>query len=204
MRRSEPDLVRERLHQKDQPTLTSRRLLRRGFLKRNDPDVARFMRPWAAWTGGWLDTMSSIAETGAETISEAMLWRTRPGRSTRAPRVFSDPCLSTVAAKPPAGPRLGARDQARRLPPADPQARRPGPTVHPYRRRLDRAPWIVEDVARLKPKALIIDAEAVCAGKDGVTDFDALHTRCREDQVFAYGYWPVSTPSGLISNLNEP
>ena len=42
----------------------------------------------------------------------------------------------------------------------------------------DRYPVIVKDAARIKGTA-IIDAEVVCAGKDGVPDFDRLHGRCR-------------------------
>jgi ATP-dependent DNA ligase len=40
----------------------------------------------------------------------------------------------------------------------------------------ERYPLIVEDAARIKGSA-IIDAEIVCAGKDGVPDFDRLHGR---------------------------
>ena len=40
----------------------------------------------------------------------------------------------------------------------------------------ERYPLIVEDAARIKGTA-IIDAEVVCAGKDGVPDFDRLHGR---------------------------
>jgi bifunctional non-homologous end joining protein LigD len=118
-----------------------------------------------------------------------MLWRTRPGRSTRAPRVFIDPCLPTVATKPPAGPGWvhEIKHDGYRL-----QIHKRDGRVRLFTRTgvdwTERYPWIVEDVARLKPKALIIDAEAVCAGKDGVTDFDALHTRCREREVFAYAF----------------
>jgi hypothetical protein len=45
--------------------------------------------------------------------------------------------------------------------------------------------WIVEDAARLPIKQVIIDAECCCAGDDGVTDFDALHSRVNDHTAFA-------------------
>ena len=40
----------------------------------------------------------------------------------------------------------------------------------------DRYPRIVEEAIRIKSSA-ILDAEVVCAGKDGVPDFEELHSR---------------------------
>jgi bifunctional non-homologous end joining protein LigD len=118
-----------------------------------------------------------------------MLWRTRPGRSSRAPGLFIGPCLPTVADKAPSGPGWvhEIKHDGYRL-----QIHKRDGRVRLFTRTgidwTERYPWIVEDVARLRPTSIIIDAEAVCAGPDGVTDFDALHARCREHEVFAYAF----------------
>jgi bifunctional non-homologous end joining protein LigD len=52
----------------------------------------------------------------------------------------------------------------------------------------DRYPWIVEDAARLPVRRAIMDAECCCAGEDGVTDFDALHSRVNDHNAFAYAF----------------
>jgi bifunctional non-homologous end joining protein LigD len=52
----------------------------------------------------------------------------------------------------------------------------------------ERYPWIVEDAARLPVKQAIIDAECCCAGADGVSDFDALHSRVNDHAAFAYAF----------------
>lgn len=51
----------------------------------------------------------------------------------------------------------------------------------------DRYPLIVEDAARIKGTT-IIDAEVVCAGKDGVPDFDRLHGRCFDHLAVACAF----------------
>ena len=52
----------------------------------------------------------------------------------------------------------------------------------------ERYPWVVQDVARLGIRSAIIDAEAVCCGDDGVTDFTRLHARGDDASVFAYAF----------------
>jgi ATP-dependent DNA ligase len=52
----------------------------------------------------------------------------------------------------------------------------------------DRYPWIVEDVARLPVKRAIIDAEYCCADSNGVTDFNTLHSRLNDNEVFAFAF----------------
>src|SRR5512139_3253795 len=109
-----------------------------------------------------------------------MLWRVRSsrGRPQNAPAAFIYPCRPNVAKRPPRGPgwvhelkhdgyrlQIHIRDGRVRLytmNAADWSA---------------RYPLIVEDATRIKGAA-IIDAEVVCAGKDGVPDFDRLHGRC--------------------------
>ena len=50
-----------------------------------------------------------------------------------------------------------------------------------------RYPLIVKEAARIKSSA-IIDAEVVCARSDGVTDFEALHSRTSDHQAIACGF----------------
>ncbi|MEA2985962.1 MAG: hypothetical protein QOD94_2216 [Alphaproteobacteria bacterium] len=52
----------------------------------------------------------------------------------------------------------------------------------------DRYPWIVEDAARPPVEQVIIDAECCCADDDGLTDFDAPHSRVNDDAAFAYAF----------------
>ena len=52
----------------------------------------------------------------------------------------------------------------------------------------DRYPWIVEDAGWLPVKQAIIDAECCCDGKDGVTDFNMLHSRLNDHEAFAYAF----------------
>jgi bifunctional non-homologous end joining protein LigD len=49
----------------------------------------------------------------------------------------------------------------------------------------DRYPQIVKAASRLKT-SMIIDAEAVIQGPEGITDFEALHGRTRNADAFAY------------------
>jgi bifunctional non-homologous end joining protein LigD len=52
----------------------------------------------------------------------------------------------------------------------------------------ERYPWIVEGAARLKVASAIIDAECCLPGKDGVTDFAALHARTNDAGCMAYAF----------------
>ena len=73
---------------------------------------------------------------GAEAASPTPSRRRAPG--PRALPAFVEPALATLAARPPPGDALAARDQVRRLPPAGPHRRRPGEAADPQRPRLDR------------------------------------------------------------------
>jgi ATP-dependent DNA ligase len=117
-----------------------------------------------------------------------MLWRNpRPGRSSRAPASFISPCLPTVAERAPTGPgwvheikhdgyrlQIHIRDNRVRL----------------FTRNgndwTERYPWIVEDAARLPVRRAVMDAECCCAGPDGITDFNSLHSRLNDHIAFAY------------------
>jgi ATP-dependent DNA ligase len=41
----------------------------------------------------------------------------------------------------------------------------------------DRYPWIVETARKLRLRRFVLDGEAVVLGVDGVSDFNALHSR---------------------------
>lgn len=51
----------------------------------------------------------------------------------------------------------------------------------------DRYPLITAEASRLKGSA-ILDAEVVCAGKDGVPDFGLLHSRCFDHLAVACAF----------------
>jgi ATP-dependent DNA ligase len=51
-----------------------------------------------------------------------------------------------------------------------------------------RYPWIVEDVARLGLRHAIIDAECVCDGANGITDFERLMARVHDASAYAYAF----------------
>jgi ATP-dependent DNA ligase len=105
------------------------------------------------------------------------------------PPGFVPPCLPTKAASPPCGDgwlheikhdgfRVIARkdgDRARLF-------SRPGNDL------TDRFPLIVEALARLRPRSVIIDGEAVCCGDDGVPSFDRLRYRRHDASVFLYAF----------------
>ena len=50
----------------------------------------------------------------------------------------------------------------------------------------DRYPWIVEDAARLPVRRAVMDAECCCAGANGLSDFNSLHSRLNDHNAFAY------------------
>jgi bifunctional non-homologous end joining protein LigD len=50
-----------------------------------------------------------------------------------------------------------------------------------------RYPLIVDEAHRLKGSA-ILDAEVICPGKDGVADFDALHSRTQDHIAVACAF----------------
>jgi bifunctional non-homologous end joining protein LigD len=46
-----------------------------------------------------------------------------------------------------------------------------------------RYPWIVEAARKVRQKQFVLDGEAVVLGVDGVSDFDALHSRKHDSEV---------------------
>jgi ATP-dependent DNA ligase len=46
-----------------------------------------------------------------------------------------------------------------------------------------RYPWIVEAARKVRQKSFVLDGEAVVLGVDGVSDFNALHSRKHDHEV---------------------
>jgi bifunctional non-homologous end joining protein LigD len=119
-----------------------------------------------------------------------MLWRVRNsrGRPKNAPAAFIHPCRPAVAKRPPSGPGWvhELKHDGYRL-----QIHIRDGRVRLYTMNAadcsQRYPLIVEDAARIKGTA-IIDAEVICAGKDGVPDFDRLHGRCFDHLAVACAF----------------
>ena len=51
-----------------------------------------------------------------------------------------------------------------------------------------RFPRIVEAAMRLKVRSLMIDGEAIVCGKDGISDFNALHSQRADEAVVLFGF----------------
>jgi ATP-dependent DNA ligase len=47
----------------------------------------------------------------------------------------------------------------------------------------DRYPWITEAARKIKQRQFVLDGEAVILGVDGISDFNALHSRQHDDEV---------------------
>jgi len=52
----------------------------------------------------------------------------------------------------------------------------------------DRYPWIVQSALKNQIKHFVIDGEAVVLGVDGISDFEALHSRKHDDEVQLYAF----------------
>src|SRR6266478_7471310 len=96
------------------------------------------------------------------------------GRRRILPPGFIEPCIPTLAAKPPSGPgwvHESKHDGYRLIVPRD------GAAVRLFTRRghdwTDRYPAIASAAAKLRAKSFTMDGEAV-VGADGVAVFDAL------------------------------
>lgn len=117
------------------------------------------------------------------------MWRVRNPRGAKSvPAGFIIPCRPTLASKPPVGPGWAheIKHDGYRL-----QIHARGGRVRLYTMNgadwTERYPLIVGAASRLKGEA-VIDAEVVCAGADGIADFDALHSRCQDHAAIAVGF----------------
>ena len=116
-----------------------------------------------------------------------MPWSSR-GRPSNAPAAFINPCQPTVASKPPSGPGWAheLKHDGYRL-----QIHVRDGRVRLYTMNgadwSKRYPLIIQDAARIGGSA-IFDAEAVWLGSDGVTDFEALHSRSNDNRATALAF----------------
>jgi bifunctional non-homologous end joining protein LigD len=51
-----------------------------------------------------------------------------------------------------------------------------------------RFPWIAESALKNRQKQFVIDGEAVVLGVDGISDFNALHSRKHDEEVQLYAF----------------
>jgi bifunctional non-homologous end joining protein LigD len=102
---------------------------------------------------------------------------------------FVEPCIPTLAAKPPSGPGWvhEIKHDGYRL-----IVRRDGDTVRLFTRRghdwTDRYPAIASAAAKLRAESFTMDGEAVVTGADGVAVFDALHRRHKATNAMLYAF----------------
>jgi ATP-dependent DNA ligase len=102
---------------------------------------------------------------------------------------FVDPCIPTVAAKPPVGHDWvhEIKHDGYRL-----IVRRDGAGVCLFTRRgydwADRYRAIAVAAAKLRAKSFTMDGEAVVVGADGVAVFEALHRRHKASDAILYAF----------------
>jgi bifunctional non-homologous end joining protein LigD len=102
---------------------------------------------------------------------------------------FIEPCIPTLAAKPPSGPDWvhEIKHDGYRL-----VVRRDGEAVRLFARRghdwTDRYPAIVAAAATVRAKSFTLDGEAVVVGADGIAVFDSLHRRHKVMDARLYAF----------------
>jgi len=111
-----------------------------------------------------------------------MRWRT--GSSVRPASGFIEPCLPTVAKRPPTGPDwiYELKHDGYRL-----MVRREGDAVRVYSRRGSdftlRFPRIAETVRRLKVRSVLLDGEGIVYDQNGMPSFDLIHSKQYDREV---------------------
>src|SRR5271155_4129450 len=105
------------------------------------------------------------------------------------PEGFVEPCIPTLAAKPPSGPGWvhEIKHDGHRL-----IVRRDGDTVRLFTRRghdwMERYPAIATAAGKLPAKSFTMDGEAVVTGADDVAVFGALHRRHKASDAILYAF----------------
>ena len=105
------------------------------------------------------------------------------------PDGFVEPCLPTLATRPPAGPGWvhEIKHDGYRL-----IVRRDGATVRLFTRGgydwTDRFPVIVTTAGKVRAKSFTIDGEVVVCDPDGLAVFEALQTAQRWPEAFLYAF----------------
>jgi bifunctional non-homologous end joining protein LigD len=117
-----------------------------------------------------------------------MEWST-PRRPALLPVGFVEPCLPSVRATAPRGPEWvhEIKHDGYRL-----ILRRDGKRARVFTRRgfewTGRFPLIEDALHSLRVRSATIDGEAVWCGEDGISDFEKLHSRAHDHQVFLYAF----------------
>jgi ATP-dependent DNA ligase len=112
-----------------------------------------------------------------------------PPRPALRPVAFVEPCISTTARQPHAGPAWlhEIKHDGYRM-----MVWRDGERVRLFTRRgydwSDRYPLIAGAARQLRATRFLIDGEAVVCGPDGVADFARLYSRERDASVFLYAF----------------
>jgi hypothetical protein len=66
-----------------------------------------------------------------------------------------------------------------------------------------RCPWIAEAALKNRQKHFVVDGEAVILGLDGISDFNALHSRKHEHEVQLYAF-DVTSGSSHCTCARQP
>jgi bifunctional non-homologous end joining protein LigD len=117
-----------------------------------------------------------------------MLFRPSPVAQRRPPG-FIEPCIPTLASRPPTGPHWvhEIKHDGYRL-----IARKQDGRVRLFTRRdydwTERYPLIAKAVAAIRASSATVDGEAVCCNENGVSVFDDLHGRRHDDRVPLYAF----------------
>ena len=115
-----------------------------------------------------------------------------PGVKIPLPLGFIPPCLPSPSQKPPSGSAWvhEIKHDGYRL-----IARRDGGRIRLYTRRgydwSGKYPQDSRGAAIPSGPLHLVDGEAVWAGEDGKSDFDKLHSRAYDQQVFLYAFRPA-------------
>jgi ATP-dependent DNA ligase len=64
-----------------------------------------------------------------------------------------------------------------------------------------RFPWIVETARKIRKTQFVIDGEAVVLGVDGISDFNALHSRKHDREVQLYAFDILALAGDDLSRL---
>jgi bifunctional non-homologous end joining protein LigD len=114
---------------------------------------------------------------------------------------FIEPCRPSKAIKPPSGPLWihEIKHDGFRL-----MVRRQGARVRCFTRGgydwADRFPAIVQAVSRFKAQPFLIDGEVVVCRDDGLSDFNALHSRRRDHDVVLFVFDLIEHQGGDLRN----
>jgi bifunctional non-homologous end joining protein LigD len=64
-----------------------------------------------------------------------------------------------------------------------------------------RYPWIVETARKIRKSQFIIDGEAVILGVDGISDYNAMHSRTEDHEVQLYAFDCLAFDGADVSRL---